>query len=96
MTPLRPEKGDDPGAYQTAVCFTPGREPYVILDRHPNGDCVYLNESGCTIHDRAPFECRRYDCRAMFKNSDREGRRDAVRQGRVPRAIFRRGKELSR
>lgn len=28
-----------------------------------NGDCAYLGESGCTIHETKPFACRLYDCR---------------------------------
>ena len=28
-----------------------------------NGDCVYLGDKGCTIHESKPFACRLYDCR---------------------------------
>jgi hypothetical protein len=94
MTPLRPEMGDDASSYQTALWFAPGRQPVLILDRHPNGDCVYLGEGGCTIHASAPFECRQYDCREIFRNSDRAGRKLAVKEGRVPKGIFERGREL--
>ena len=94
MTPILPEKGDDPAQYQTAMCYTPGKKPYMILDRHPGGDCVYLNDNGCTIWDRAPFACRDYDCRAIFMNSDRAGRRLAVRRGEIDARIFKRGREL--
>lgn len=96
MTLLRPEKGDDIESYVTARWFRDGldKPPVTILDRLPNGDCAYLGEHGCTIHERAPYECRQYDCREMFKNSDRPGRKLAVKQGRVPKAIFDRGREL--
>lgn len=94
MVPVQPEKGDDPSSYQTATCLTPGKAPYLILDRHANGNCVYLGENGCTIHDRAPFACREFDCREMFKNSDRVGRRIAIKQDSANKALFDRGREL--
>lgn len=94
MTPVQPDKGDDPSKYQTAVCYTPGKAPYLIIDRHANGDCVYLGAHGCTIWDRAPVVCREFDCRASFKNSDRAGRRLAIKRGDMSKEIFERGREL--
>ena len=93
MTPLRP---DEAGSYQTAQWFRDGlnKPPVVILDRLPNGDCFYLGPDGCTIHERAPSACRDYDCRQMFKDSDRPGRKLAIKQGRVAKEIFDRGREL--
>lgn len=94
MTPILPEKGDNAFEYKTALCFSPNKEPYLILDRLPNGDCVYLGPDGCTIHDRAPWVCRDFDCRAVFRNSDRAGRRIAIRRGDMSKEIFDRGREL--
>jgi Fe-S-cluster containining protein len=96
MTVLRFDMGDDAREYQTAKWYRDGldKPPITILDRLPNGDCFYLGEHGCTIHDRAPYECRMYDCRAMFRNSDRQGRKLAVKEGKVPKGIFERGREL--
>jgi hypothetical protein len=96
MTVLRPEMGDDVSQYITAQWYRDGldKEPITILDRLPNGDCCYLDQHGCTIHDRAPYECRQYDCREMFRNSDRAGRKQAVKNGLVPKGIFERGREL--
>ena len=94
MTPLQPDKGDDPSSYQTAMCHTPGKAPYLILDRHANGDCVYLSKEGCTIWERAPAVCREFDCRHVYKNSDRIGRRLAIKNGDMSKAIFDRGREL--
>jgi Fe-S-cluster containining protein len=93
MTILKPDEVDQ---YVTALWYRDGldKPPVTILDRLPNGDCFYLGEQGCTIHDRAPHECRQYDCRAMFRNSDRQGRKLAVKNGVVPKAIFDRGREL--
>ena len=64
------------------------------LRRMPNGDCVYLGERGCTIHGRAPHVCQRFDCRELFKKSDRAGRREAVKSGKLPKALFDRGREM--
>lgn len=94
MTPILPEKGDNAFEYKTALCISPRKEPYLILDRHPNGDCVYLTPEGCSIHDRAPWTCRTFDCRAIFRNSDRAGRKLAVKRGEMPKEIFDRGREL--
>jgi hypothetical protein len=96
MTILRPDKGDDASQYNVAQWYRDGvdKPPVIILDREPNGDCSYLKGNRCSIWDRAPYECRQYDCRAMFKNSDRPGRKLAVKNGVVPKAIFDRGREL--
>lgn len=94
MTPLHPEKGDNPLKYQTATLFAPGKPPQIILDRLPNGDCVYLGENGCLIWDNAPWVCRDFDCRNTFKNSDRAGRRLAIKRGDMTREIFQRGRQL--
>ncbi len=36
-----------------------------MLDRQPDGKCVYLTPRGCGIHGRAPEICRRMDCRVL-------------------------------
>jgi len=94
MTPVLVERGDDPAQYDTALCLTPGKEPYLILNRQDNGDCIYLGEHGCTIHARAPWVCRTFDCRELFKASDRAGRKQAIKRGDMSKEIFDRGREL--
>lgn len=96
MTPLRPEMGDVAADYQTALWYRDGigEKAVLILDRLPNGDCFYLGPDGCTIHERAPYECRKFDCRQSFKNSDRAGRKIAAKRGIMSKAIFDRGREL--
>ena len=94
MVPLRPEMGDDVASYQTATCYTPGQQPYLILDRLPNGDCCYLGKDGCTIWDRAPYECRMFDCREYFRNKTRNERRDLMKHDAAIKALFDRGREL--
>lgn len=65
------------------------------LKRKANGDCVYLGENGCTIHGRAPHVCQRFDCRELFQKSDRGGRRKAIKSGKIPKALFDKGREMS-
>jgi hypothetical protein len=65
------------------------------LQRKPNGDCVYLGDRGCTIHDRAPHVCKRFDCRELFLKSDRVGRRRAIKSGKLPKALFEKGREMA-
>jgi hypothetical protein len=66
------------------------------LKRKPNGDCIYLDERGCSIHGRAPHVCQRFDCRELFLSSDRAGRRQAIRSGKIPKSLFDRGREMVR
>ena len=35
----------------------------LMLDHKDNGDCVYLGDAGCMIHDHKPRMCREMDCR---------------------------------
>ena len=65
-----------------------------VLTRKPNGDCVYLSDSGCSIHDHAPKTCREFDCRTLFLRSDRSGRRLAIKNGEVSRELFDKGREM--
>lgn len=36
-----------------------------VIERTPDGACVYLGGTGCTIHDRKPMMCRAMDCRPL-------------------------------
>ena len=36
-----------------------------MLDHKPNGDCIYLGNGGCTIHESKPRMCREMDCRKV-------------------------------
>jgi Fe-S-cluster containining protein len=37
-----------------------------VLDRQPNGDCIFLGPTGCEVHGAAPEICRRFDCRVLY------------------------------
>src|SRR3990167_3882431 len=58
---LLPE--DDPKQYQTVPHnYFQGQ---LMLDHKPNGDCIYLGDTDCTIHERRPQMCREMDCRVL-------------------------------
>ena len=65
---IRLTEDDNPENYITEP------HPYIdnelMLAHKPNGDCIYLNESGCTIHERAPSLCRSADCRSIALKYD--------------------------
>lgn len=51
---------DEIGRYRMEVEAHSGR---YMLARSADGDCVYLGDTGCTIHSTRPHVCRWYDCR---------------------------------
>ena len=87
---LMPEVGDDIHSYDT-VEGPEGRKYLRIKD---NGDCVYLGVGGCTIHERVPYACRVYDCRADYARYTRAERRAGIKEGMLDKAIMKRGYEL--
>jgi hypothetical protein len=86
MVVLFEEHGDDVTLEHDRVETEFG--PLLLLRHKPNGDCVYLGEHGCTIYDRAPAVCRRFDCRKYFLAMPREERRQMERHARAKIEIF--------
>jgi Fe-S-cluster containining protein len=78
-----PEAGDDPASYDTEVI-----QGLTVLRQRPNGDCIYLDNLGCTIHDRAPAICRRFDCRRYFLSMHRNERRAIARLNSAKEPLF--------
>ena len=58
---LLPE--DDLSQYQTVPHWLNPTER--MLDHKANGDCFYLGDTGCTIHESRPKMCREMDCRVL-------------------------------
>lgn len=86
MIVLHPEEGDDPASYETERIRHPlTGEPALMLKHKPNGECIYLGASGCTIHDRAPLICRKFDCRKMYLRFSRAERKRMIRAGLLDR-----------
>ena len=61
---LSPENGDDPELYLTVPTKKGNDGPVEWMLAHQvNGDCIYLDKHGCSIHGKAPWACRQFDCR---------------------------------
>ena len=67
-----------------------------MLAHKSNGDCIYLGKHGCTIHDSKPEQCREMDCRNLAAVITYTQARKMAAQGRLPLAVWRRGKDLLR
>jgi Fe-S-cluster containining protein len=63
------------------------------LGHRENGDCAYLGESGCTIHENRPTVCRQFDCRTMFLSMTRAERRAWIKSGNMSKEVFQAGRE---
>lgn len=65
-----------------------------MLAHKQNGDCVYLESSGCSIHDRRPQMCRDMDCRGIAKHMTYTNARKLHKQRGLPLAVWRKGRQL--
>ncbi len=87
---IQPE--DDGQAYLTEP------HPYIqgglMIAHKPNGECVYLDAQGCTIHDRAPSLCRTADCRSLAVRLDFDAARMLHRMGRLDIRVWDQGQKL--
>jgi len=80
---LRPEEGDIVELYETVDIVSPSTGlPAKALAHQPNGDCIYLGATGCTIHGRHPAVCRDFDCRRFYLKVLTEPRQERRRQMR--------------
>lgn len=90
---LYPEQGDLAERYETVDAVNPltGR-PFKALAQKPDGDCVYLTERGCSIHDKRPAICRAFDCRRFVRDlGTRADRRRAIKARQIDPAIVEAG-----
>ncbi|MEW6511131.1 MAG: YkgJ family cysteine cluster protein [Bacteroidota bacterium] len=89
---IRLEPEDDPSEYLTEP------HPYVkgalMLAHKANGECVYLDAGGCSIHDHAPSLCRSADCRALATRIDFETARRLHLTGRLDMRVWDKGRQL--
>jgi len=97
MLVLHPEMGDVASSYLTRKAVNPLTGVLVdVLQNKPNGDCIYLGDTGCTIHDRSPAICREFDCRRMFEGFKREPRSrqlDWIRRGLITKDKLNEGRK---
>lgn len=65
-----------------------------FLNHKPNGDCIYLSETGCTIYERRPQLCREMDCRAIARVVPYTKVRKMVKRHILRESIWWKGKQL--
>jgi len=86
---IKPEFGDRARDYQT--------EEYngkTILAHKENGDCIYLEESGCSIHGQQPYVCRTMDCRRLL-SIPRLRKEKLLKMGLLKPELFEAAKKIS-
>ena len=89
---IRLLSGDDPTLYKTVP--HPYLSEALMLDHAENGDCVYLGDQGCTIHDTKPQLCREMDCRNIAAMINYTQARKLAKDGTLHFGVWLRGKEL--
>lgn len=62
MERLQPELWPEDTGYREVE-----REGKRYLQLKENGDCVYLSETGCSIHETRPQACRPFDCLELLE-----------------------------
>ena len=83
---------DDPESYFTEPhSYIPGA---LMLAHKPNGDCIYLAENGCSIHDHVPALCRAADCRALAYKYNFEIALKLHESGSIDLRVWDKGNEL--
>jgi len=87
---LLPE--DDVSLYSTEP--HPSNAGARMLAHKPNGECLYVQDNGCSIHDIAPVLCRSADCRRIALQYDFETARKLHMMGRIDMRVWDRGKKL--
>lgn len=66
---LFPDDGDDLKLYGDAVEWAPNplnRAVVPFIKHGADGACVFLGPGGCTIYDKRPLVCRKFDCREVY------------------------------
>jgi uncharacterized protein len=92
---LHPEDGDVVESYDVQEMdhpLKPGRA--FMLKKGADGNCIYLKDGGCSIYERRPIICRKFDCRKLFLRFGRAERRLMVKRGMADQDVFDRGREL--
>ena len=72
----------------------PYMKGFWMLAHKKNGDCYYLGENGCTIHDSKPVLCDSMDCRNIANNVTYTNARKLDKNGRLRMSVWKKGKEL--
>ncbi|HTY02004.1 MAG TPA: YkgJ family cysteine cluster protein [Bacteroidota bacterium] len=89
---IRLVEEDDPTAYLTEP--HPSVVNAVMIAHKKNGECIYLENHGCSVHSNAPSLCRAADCRVIARRLSFEEARRQHLLGRLDIRIWDRGHEL--
>ena len=79
LVALEPMLGDDP----EKLPLHHQMGDMLVLDRKPDGSCVYLGDEGCTVYEDRPATCRSYDCRIDFLSRTPKQTKRACRRGHL-------------
>lgn len=82
---------DDASSYLTEP--PPWGHGHLMLAHKRNGECIYLTNTGCGIHDRSPQQCREMDCRLI---AQRLNYTQAKKVRGLKIEVWHRGRELLR
>jgi len=81
-----------------AMNYLTEAHPYIqgamMIAHKPNGECIYLDDHGCSIHDRAPSLCRTADCRSLAARIDFESAKKLHLLGRMDIRVWDQGHKL--
>lgn len=86
------ESEDSPAQYKTEPHpFKPGA---LMIAHKPNGECIYLENGSCSIHDHAPSLCRLADCRSLAIRIDYDRARRLHATNRLDIRVWDQGHKL--
>lgn len=85
---------DDDGNPRFFSVQHPLKETEFMIDHKPNGECIYLDEKGCTVHDDKPVMCRTMDCRNIAATITFTHARKYEKDGLLIFSIWKKGREL--
>ena len=66
----------------------------LMIAHKVNGECIYLKDSGCGIHDNAPVMCRIADCRSLVLKLNFDAAMELHRLGRINLKVWDQGNKL--
>jgi Fe-S-cluster containining protein len=79
-------KADELGRY---AWHLEGDRP--VLNRKENGECIYLTDSGCGIHDNRPDLCQRFDCRVLYLITSPEKKAIRISENPTMKSVYQAG-----
>lgn len=65
-----------------------------MLAHKKNGDCIYLEKYGCSIHSHKPQQCREMDCRLIAQKITYTQARKLSQKNQLKLPVWQKGKEL--